>query len=272
MHVASAGRSWWPALARDCSQDDCGDVASAATASERRGRRRRDSGPGRASRLMTLEVSAATSAVVEADLKLVATARRCLDVFLDALNASTTTRQRSLSKADLAIIVRHMEKLKHSTIEGMDATQLIGGELAMAINSSGLPQAQTTAQASGQAASTETHWSATDELIQLELFDLARDPFETNNLFARVDREEASTERGKTLQRLKAALRISQQRAILSFARRASDAPGLRFWFCAQSFKSSAAQWPLVKAHHTCEARSALEKSGEHGAVSAHIA
>jgi len=311
---ASAGRSWWLALAGRCEQDGCGVGAHASGELQRRG-----SGQGRDARLLTLELSAATSAVVEGDLKLVATAQRCLDVFLEAQDddggqrthansslpsaavrrpASGSTErqprhQQGLSRSVLALVVKQMERLKHLTMPGCDPARVVGGassaeRVGEANHGAGLASSNVHASAAmvqrpgeaGKAPPRELRrqevprpepWQ--EQAVRYELFDLRHDPYEREDLLllSAAERRALGQSQGAqalepalsaALRRLKTALRVSARRASAALEHHRPEA-GLKFWFCAQSFKSNSLDWPLVQAYHTCDGRSEREKWGE---------
>ncbi len=278
---ASTGRSWWAALAGRCEQPGCGVGMRPAGERQRRG-----SGHGRDARLLTLEMSAATSAALEGNLKLVATSRRCLDIFLQttpvqrevaatmemaanetmgaasmaavraALGPSNSS-ERGVSRAMLALIVKQMERLKHDVIPGSDPSKLVGG--------GAVTRATGDWNAIGARAGSEAPSPLRDP-VQYELFDLQSDPYERHNLLLlnavelRARGHTSSLE--PALRRLKAALRASSHRANAELSNHRADA-GLKYWFCAQSFKSSGRDWPMVQSHHTCDGRTEREKWGE---------
>ena len=65
---------------------------------------------------------------------------------------------------------------------------------------------------------------------------------------------------------LKLVLHASALRARHYFSQRSlgrrtkSDETDVRFWFCFQPFKASGLDWPVVRRHHTCHARSQQER------------
>ena len=190
-----------------------------------------------ASRLLALEVSAATAGVVRQDLKLVATARRCTTLFNRANGPAG-----ELSNLVMNALVQRMEALKDSGMLGPPASAVVG-----------------------HAPSVRDEAVEGESGLTLELFDLRADPLERTNL---LGTEAATTGRNKrVVDELKAMLHTAALRASIALNASRADGrrrfePSLRYWFCFQPFKASAPDWPLVERYHTCHNRSAFERSG----------
>ncbi len=230
--------SWWDAMAGLCAEDGCG-----VGPRRRRERRRRGSGRGDAARLMVIELSAATAGVLWRSYKLVATARRCLDLY-----GRADGPRAPLDNAEMVALIKRMESTKDGGMEGPKADALIGEHAS--------------ARAEGATGSGSG--------IAFELFHLRRDPCEQRNLLeddAWRGANASAARRGvlRVLHRglARAALRAARalQRTHAA-AHRRRPMPRLRHWFCFQPFKASALDWPVIHQHHTCLQRTPAEHFG----------